>query len=83
MDAYPAQAGTGEQLDSVAAVPDVPRKTFLPERGSGRGDWKKNMPRDQEMKKRIKKCSAKVDSSGKEQRFKAVRVGLEDGTRRC
>jgi hypothetical protein len=41
---------------------------------------KKNLPRDREMKKRIKKCLAAVDSTGKDQRFKAVRVGLEDGT---
>ena len=32
------------------------------------------------MKKRIKKCLTAVDSMGKDQRFKAVRVGLEDGT---
>jgi hypothetical protein len=41
---------------------------------------KKNLSRDREMKKRIKKCLAAVDSTGKDQRFKAVRVGLEDGT---
>jgi hypothetical protein len=41
---------------------------------------KKNLSRDREMKKRIKKCLTAVDSAGKDQRFKAVRVGLEDGT---
>lgn len=41
---------------------------------------KKNLKRDQEMRKRIKRCLAAVDPTGKDQRFKAVRVGLEDGT---
>jgi hypothetical protein len=41
---------------------------------------KKSLTRDREMKKRLKRCLAIVDSTGKDQRFKAVRVGLEDGT---
>lgn len=41
---------------------------------------KKNLARDQKLKKRIKRCLTAVDSTGKDQRFKAVRVGLEDGT---
>lgn len=41
---------------------------------------RKGLTRDQEMKKRLKKCLGAVDPKGKDQRFKAVRVGLEDGT---
>jgi hypothetical protein len=41
---------------------------------------RKGLTRDREMKKRLKRCLASVDSTGKDQRFKAVRVGLEDGT---
>lgn len=41
---------------------------------------KKNLSRDQKMKKRIKRCLVTVDPTGKDQRFKPVRVGLEDGT---